>query len=147
MKKIYVAGFLFSKDGDLVALVEKNRPDWQKGKLNAIGGKVEDGEDPLSAMQREFKEEAGVDIRDWTPFCVLVGNDEEYNESGSNFEVHFFSCFSNEILNVKTMEDEEVAMYVVDQVQTRNIVPNLKWLIPMAFEKGLMAKVFDGIKV
>ena len=49
MKQIkeYVAGFLFSRDGSLLALILKNKPDWQKGKLNAIGGKIEDGETPL----------------------------------------------------------------------------------------------------
>lgn len=78
MKK-YVAGFLFSSDGTMVALVEKQKPDWQKGKLNAIGGKIEEGESALQAMQREFKEEAGLDISNWTLFCVLSGNDEAYN--------------------------------------------------------------------
>jgi hypothetical protein len=27
----------------MVVLIEKQKPDWQKGCLNAVGGKVEDG--------------------------------------------------------------------------------------------------------
>lgn len=147
MRKKYVAGFLFSKDGQHLALVEKQKPDWQKGKLNAIGGKVEDGEDPLTAMQREFREEAGLDISTWTPFCVLVGNDELYYDKGGDFEVHFFSCFSDEVHNVKTMEQEQVTCVSASIAPSIvNIVPNLKWLIPLALERGLVAKVFDGIK-
>jgi hypothetical protein len=34
-----VAGFLFRNNDTEVALIRKNKPDWQKGKLNGIGGK------------------------------------------------------------------------------------------------------------
>lgn len=143
MKKIYVAGFLFSKNGESVALVEKQKPDWQKGKLNGIGGKVEEGETPAQAMQREFKEEAGLDIADWTPFCVLTGNDAAYVDKGTEFEVHFFSAFDDEVYNVKTIETEVVSYYSVDYMSPLNLIPNLKWLIPLALEPGLIANVID----
>jgi 8-oxo-dGTP pyrophosphatase MutT (NUDIX family) len=57
VKHRYVVGFLFSQDESKVLLVWKNRPAWQNGKLNGIGGKIEAGETPLQAMEREFKEE------------------------------------------------------------------------------------------
>lgn len=34
----YVAGLAFSTDLQHVALIKKNRPDWQAGKFNGIGG-------------------------------------------------------------------------------------------------------------
>jgi hypothetical protein len=37
----YVAGLAFSEDGTRVALIRKNRPLWQIGFLNAIGGHIE----------------------------------------------------------------------------------------------------------
>jgi len=46
MKKTYVAGFMFSPDLENVVLIEKQKPEWQKGKYNAVGGKIEDGETP-----------------------------------------------------------------------------------------------------
>ena len=46
----YVAGFLFSNDYKYVALIKKEKPAWQKGKLNAIGGKIELGESELNAQ-------------------------------------------------------------------------------------------------
>lgn len=145
MKARYVAGFLFSLDGAHVALVEKQKPDWQKNKWNGIGGKIEEGELPSQAMQREFKEEAGLDISNWTRFCVLVGNDSAYNTNGNEFEVHFFSHFSDDVYNVKTMETEEIALHPAKSIMHMNVIPNLKWLIPLALEKGLMAEVFDGL--
>lgn len=57
----YVCGFAFDTSRK-VFLILKNRPEWQKGKLNGIGGKIEPGETALRAMAREFKEEAGLDI-------------------------------------------------------------------------------------
>ena len=59
MKK-YVVGFLFQ--GDKVALIQKNRPAWQKGKLNGIGGHIEENETPLSTVDREFFEELGYQL-------------------------------------------------------------------------------------
>ena len=40
-------------------VIKKERPVWQAGLLNAIGGHVEKGEYPVEAMQREFLEETG----------------------------------------------------------------------------------------
>lgn len=57
VKHRYVLGLLFSEDASRVLLVWKNRPAWQNGKLNGIGGKIEPGETPLQAMDREFVEE------------------------------------------------------------------------------------------
>ncbi len=58
----YVAGFLFEPYMERVVLIQKEKPTWQKGRLNGVGGKMELGETPLQAMQREFREETGLDI-------------------------------------------------------------------------------------
>ena len=36
--KKWVVGFIFNSDMDHVLLINKNRPDWQIGFLNGIGG-------------------------------------------------------------------------------------------------------------
>ena len=68
----FVLGFLFDGNGN-VALIEKNRPEWQKGRLNGVGGQIEKGESPSQAIVREFQEEAGPEIS-WRQFCVLKGD-------------------------------------------------------------------------
>ena len=45
----YVVGLLFSPDRNTVVLINKTKPDWQAGKLNGVGGKIEEGESPLNA--------------------------------------------------------------------------------------------------
>jgi 8-oxo-dGTP diphosphatase len=40
----YVLGFLFDPSQKDVVLIKKLKPEWQKGKLNGVGGKIEEGE-------------------------------------------------------------------------------------------------------
>ena len=125
--KRYVAGFLFNKEGDQVALIEKLRPEWQKFKLNGIGGHIEEGETPDEAMSREFREETGVELESWVEYCVL---------SGPDYEVHFFQSYDDALYNVDTKTDEQVRIYDVDHILNPTIacpmITNLRWLIPMA---------------
>ena len=120
----YVAGFLFW--GNDVWLIRKNKPDWQRGRINGIGGKIEFGETPLEAMIREFKEEAGVEIHLWNHYCTIT--DEK------DWKVYFYHAHSG--AELKTMTDEEVI-----KCDTRNlppeVLPNLAWLIPMAMSFGV----------
>lgn len=55
----YVCGFAFR--GEEVLLIQKLKPEWQRGKWNGLGGKIEDRETPHNAMVREFMEECGLD--------------------------------------------------------------------------------------
>ena len=55
---IYTCTFAFA--GASVLLIRKARPDWQAGKLNGIGGKVEGAETITEATVREFREETGL---------------------------------------------------------------------------------------
>lgn len=79
----YVCGFLFHDDN--VLLVRKNRPDWQAGLLNGVGGKCEGHETPHFSMVREFQE---TDLG-----LSMAGNFKlfatEYLAAGS-IEVYYF---------------------------------------------------------
>ena len=45
---------------DWILIVKKDRPEWQKGRYNLPGGKIEEGESPEEAAIRELEEEAGL---------------------------------------------------------------------------------------
>jgi 8-oxo-dGTP diphosphatase len=116
----YVIGFLI-KD-DKVALIEKNRPEWQKGLLNGIGGHIEPGETPFQAMVREFEEEAGMRIPDWEYYCTM-----KYPEA----LVFCFRKFGSDNVEIRTMTDEFIDWYPLDPLPEK-VIPNLNWLIPLA---------------
>ncbi len=121
----YVAGFMFSEDKKKVALIEKNRPQWQKGKKNGIGGHVETNEMPYDAMVREFEEETGVRHTDWNHFCTL---------QGPWGKVHFYKT-TGILSRLKTMTDETVCRVKARFLHGSNVVPNLRWLIPLALSE------------
>lgn len=126
----YVAGFMFSPDETAVALIRKNKPAWQAGKLNGIGGKIEPGENPLEAMCREFKEETGVGCGSWQQFAVLRGAPPD----GAPYCVYFFYCKANmlEWQALHTTTDEEVVRVPYKGLWYGVCIPNITWLIPMA---------------
>lgn len=119
----YVVGFAFSQSLAHLLLIKKNRPDWQKGLHNGIGGKVADGEDPIFAMAREFKEESGLDIIQWRLFH------KETFESGNT--VYFFSTRTDSVYEARSPTDEEVVVCPTMQLPN-NVVYNVPYLIPMA---------------
>ena len=116
----FVVGFLFDDKGN-VALIRKNRPAWQSGRLNGIGGQIEPGETPLEAMRREFKEEAGCDGLEWRNVGLVWGN---------SYNLFVFSARSR-TAQPGTMTDEEVAWYSVKDLPD-DTLRNLAWLIPLA---------------
>lgn len=122
-----VLGFYFAKNSSTVLLVKKARPDWQKGKLNGIGGHIEDGESPEQAMIREFREETGTEVRDWAKVTILSGND---------WMAHVFRSFGN-VMEVQGTEDEPVGYFTINDVANMGmdkILHNLKWLIPLCLD-------------
>jgi 8-oxo-dGTP diphosphatase len=124
----YVVGFLFDH-WNSVALIEKNRPSWQAGYINGIGGKIEPGESHLFAMIREFKEETGVDFEDWQCFALL--------ESPRSRIWAFKGLTDSKTLHsVRTVEDERVFVHnSYAELVPKNAVPNLHWLIPFAIRR------------
>lgn len=119
----FVAGFLID-DSERVALVRKLRPQWQAGRLNAIGGKVEPGETSDEAMRREFFEEAALDLAGWEHFAHLVL---------SYGTVDFFRLHvsANVMDQVRTNTDEPIEVHHVGEIPDEAL-PNLSWLVPLA---------------
>lgn len=70
----YVLGFAKTWTG-LMVMIKKERPAWQAGLLNGVGGKIEPGETPFEAMVREFQEETGVHHMGWIERGQCIGDD------------------------------------------------------------------------
>lgn len=126
----YVLGFAFNDYKSDVVLIEKNRPEWQKGLLNGVGGKWNGkGESIPEAMVREFKEEAGVYVPEptWKEFARMG--------SPGIWICHCYTALltQGEFNRVDTCESERI---VTCPVTIRSgIIKNLTWLIPMALDK------------
>lgn len=133
----YVVGFAFSSNCEKVVLIQKNRPKWQAGKLNGVGGHVEEGEGSVDAMVREYREETGVSSAgsDWRRFGHLNGYSSGSDES---FHVVCYAAFDDKLLSVHSLTDEIVAVYPAPPFDGETagypVVSNLNWLIPLALD-------------
>ncbi len=159
----YVLGFMFSPDEKKVLLIWKNRPSWQAGKLNGIGGKVNPGETPLEAMEREFIEETGfvakhyVDLTDEflvppsdngiRPDWRLVGcrgRAALYDEQPGSYHMHIFAChFDTQIVDLDVgmhdWQDEGGTYFVQGEVRedTSEEVVNLPYNLEIIRSRGV----------
>jgi 8-oxo-dGTP diphosphatase len=137
MKK-FTVGFLFDEDLKNVLLMHKDRPDWQVGKINGIGGKFDIGEESLDCIVREVKEESDLDTdKDkW----VFLGN--MYTDM---VHLDIYAYVYGDLSHAKTMTTEKVEAFPVSNLPS-NILSNLRWLIPMAVDK-LENHEFEPFKI
>lgn len=137
--KRYVVGFLLNERRSEVALIRKNRPAWQAGRLNGVGGKVEPGEGLADAMAREFEEETGLSIppRSWDLICSIEWPDDAVRVgSAEPTGVAFFRSISGAdalAATVASRTDEAVEVWGVQAFGLHDeVIPNLRWLLPLA---------------
>lgn len=138
----YVVGVMLTPR--TVLLVHKNRPAFQAGKWNGIGGKVEPGEHQDDAMVREFYEECGVQTKkeDWQHTVWFEGDD---------FDIFWYRSFVNTMPAYRTMTDEEIAEIDLSAIyltwagmrrysgplQPYQTLDNMKWLLPININKHI----------
>jgi len=127
----YVVGFLFDPEFQVVALIEKKRPDWQAGRLNGIGGKIEEGETAAEAMEREFQEETGHLVAEWKwhAYCQM----EQRPSAGSPGALVQVFMAVGDLTKLESPTDERVMLFRVVALPP-NVLENLKWLIPLALD-------------
>lgn len=124
-KRKSVLGFIFTPNFQKVLLIHKNRPDWQKGKLNGLGGKLNPKETKEDGIQREVQEESSLIISQWK-FLGTLENNEDL--------VYVLSTvYGGRLEDALTTTDEKVDWYLVDNLP-KNIHSNLSWLIPFCMD-------------
>jgi len=125
--KHYVLGLIYNDELSGILLIKKEKPEWMKGRWNGIGGKIEDKETPLQAMERESHEEMGH----WFKFQHVI----TFVCPGGTVFVYKALSGASGIPYVQK-EDEELAQYdlaVLPELFSQgHIMGNLKWIIPLS---------------
>lgn len=133
----YVLGLAFDNEGNNVVLIKKNRPAFQAGLLNGVGGKVEPdefGSHPSRAMVREFREETAVqtEAAEWKQIAVLNGED---------YRIHVFTAFDSWIYDhAMTNTDESIIKIPVSEIKEKPLsssdpirfMDHVEWLVKLA---------------
>lgn len=134
--KQYCLGFAFTSDFKSVLLIKKNRPDWQAGKVNGVGGKLEENEMSNSAMVREFEEETGIktNVDDWES----IGSISRIGSNFEDFHIQVYATSKVDVSTAKSMTDEEVSLYsLTEGKQLDSRIPQLEkldWLLPYSID-------------
>lgn len=130
----YVLGLAFSENGGELLVIKKAKPEWQTGKFNGIGGKVEPFEKFPDAMAREFHEETNLSTEPeaWNYLGVMRGTDYSGVDT---FAVYVFTVFGDFIRFAESPEVEPVQVIPVAELDRYPHIPNLNWLVPMALNK------------
>ena len=143
----YVVGFIFSSDHKLGLFIEKNRPAFQRGKLNGVGGRVEPDETATQAMVRECREECGLqtELAEWELQFVL-------SEAGD--EVSFYALWMTEgrLRKAIRLTDERLVIVNLtpaghsanghsDPESAQPFMFNLNWMIPLCFDTDIVKPV------
>lgn len=111
-----------------VVLIKKIKPEWQAGKYNFVGGKLEPNEKPVDAMVREFVEETGV---------MTVASDWEYvgkMQRPGDFICYIFSAENEAFQNCYTTTEEEIVIKNKEDFLTdtrwhpERYMSNLSWV-------------------
>ena len=95
--------------------------------MNGVGGKVEEGEEFIDAMVREFKEETDLDSlpSDWTNFLTMKSD---------SFVVEVYKMVTDTTPIPKSMTDEEVKHYFCITLSDHKTVSNIPWIIALALD-------------
>ncbi len=138
----YVLGFIFDATAEQVLLIEKQRPAWQAGKLNGIGGKIEGKEKPVAAMIREAFEECHLFSRvgDWLPVATL---------RHPEWHIEVFTTAHTQNPHMLQTKTDEFVTWVDIKKLPSNIIPNLSWLVPLSkdvLQNREVKKVVVGYK-
>lgn len=125
----YVLGFRYC-ESDGVLLIQKNRPEWQAGLWNGLGGKINDGERPIDAMVREFNEESGLSTTEdeWREVVLLAGD--------NHWAMYVFVSVGA-ISGYRTECDEGVLMAYRRGDLPSSIEQTADWLLRLCFDVSL----------
>lgn len=128
----YTVTFIFCKELHRVLLIEKNKPEWQKGFYNGIGGKYEKDESYIDCTIREVKEECGLELNpldiklfaimctipEWKVWCTTIElTREEYYKYEQKEEELIYDC---------KIEDIHCC--------SKKILGNVPWLVGLALD-------------
>jgi len=118
-----------NKDNKILLLKRSETAPWMPSKWALIGGRIDKGETPQQAIEREILEETGLEIKKFTKSFTI----ERHVDSIE----HVFACrYNGEPTDIK-LDDENTnyGWYDMSEMEYLDIVPHLIEYITLVFKK------------
>lgn len=121
---------IFNNDMEVLLLQRSDYQDqWMPSKWSLVGGAVDDGEEPVEAVEREIKEETNLDINKFIEKFVLQRNED-------SVEHMFIAKYNGENDDVKLdKENQDFGWFDINNIDHLDTVPNLLDYVRLAVEK------------
>ena len=136
-------GYVMSPDGQKTLLIHRNSraDDQHLGKYNGLGGKLEPNEDIISGMQREIREEAGIECEE----LILRGTISwpGFGPAGEAWFGFIFRIDRYQGIPYSENPEGELAWIPVDQVLSLPLWEGDRYFLPMVFDRN--APQFHGV--
>lgn len=124
--KVIPRVLIFIFQGERVLLIRDARGKKWQGKLNALGGHVEQGEDILGAAKRELQEEAGITgINLDYAGNIMIDVEPEIGISLFLFKGKALTA------DVKSSNEGIVSWVRIDEIDRHDVLDDLRELLPM----------------
>lgn len=127
---IYLRTLCFVFHGEKLLLIYRHHPP-DPGLWNAIGGKIDRGEDPLDAAQREVCEEAGIrPALDFRGVATVI-----VRSTGEHWTIYLFSARVDDPAVVPSSEGP-LRWAAPEEISTLPVLSDLPLLIPHIRNQG-----------
>ena len=136
-------GYVLSPDGTQVLLIHRNTNpnDHHFGKYNGLGGKLEPGEDIVAGMNREIREEAGIECT----ALELRGtiNWPGFGKHGEDWFGFVFRVTQYEGVPIDRNPEGELVWIDVGRVGDLNLWEGDQYFLPLVFDEHV--RTFHGV--
>lgn len=116
---IAVKAMIENSTGEILVLQRSNNAPHQPGKWDIPGGRIDPGESPFEALERECIEEAGINVTIGKP----IGVNHFTRDDGQVIVMIIFYCVP--IDEHVTTSDEHEQYQWVDHNQARELLPDM----------------------
>lgn len=121
---------------DEVLMINRNKKPWM-GRWNGVGGKIEQGENPLESIKREIYEETNIDPEtlDIVYKGIVTWNDEAF---GDRFGLYLYLAYPKTVLMKeypeKTSEGilDFKSLEWVNNFNNMGVCDNIPYFLPIA---------------
>ncbi len=136
-------GYILSPDGRQVLLIHRNRRpnDAHFGKYNGLGGKLEAGEDVVTCLRREIREEGGLECEELT-LCGTISW-PGFGKQGEDWFGFIFRVDRWSGAPLTENSEGDLVWVNIDQVLTLPLWEGDRHFLPLVFAKG--GRQFHGV--
>lgn len=134
--KIYGAVYLMLLNKDQILLSRRFNTGWQDGKYSLVAGHVDGDESFATALCREAKEEAGIEIAPRDVEFAQAVHRRDSSDAREYVDIYFaVTAWTGRIKNKEPEKCDELAWYSLDDLP-ENMVPAVRTVL-VNYRKGV----------